>query len=239
MNSKMKKTFVSSLVGLVLLLAASGADAILVFYPDRPTFNAANPGLPVEDFNEGVGIAAGFPAPLDSTSSNAHFVPGDILPGVSFTDNPGPDVVDGLYFAPAFHNGLAQTTQGIGQEFPSSDALDILTSPGVTALAVDIFQNFGGGFQSGSPIDVPVNVFGPGDVLLGFTSVTVNSNSFGFFGVSSTLDLITRISINNTLSFDSIDNVAFGVAAAVPEPSTLLFLGSGLVVLAIVRRRIG
>jgi hypothetical protein len=47
-------------------------------------FDAAAPGLPVEDF-EDANVAAGgvvtFSDPLDSTSSNAVFAPGDVLLG--------------------------------------------------------------------------------------------------------------------------------------------------------------
>jgi hypothetical protein len=237
MSTNVKRMVVSALAGLVLLLTAPGAHAVLIFYPDRTTFDAANPGLPVEDFEEGVGDFTAFDAPLDSTTSNGTFSPGDILPGVSFTDNPGPGS-KGLYFAPAPFNGAAWTSKGIGQAFPYTDALDILFSPEVTAMAVDIFQNIGGGAQSANPIEVLVSVYGPGDAFLGSEPVTVDPNSFGFFGVSSPLDLITRISMNSVVqNFESIDNVAFGAAGAVPEPGTLLLLGTGLLGAAVARAR--
>ncbi len=61
------------------------------YYTDRPTFDAQNPGLPIEDFEEasiGAGTVDSFFSPLDETTTNAYFIPGDILPGIQFTDGP-------------------------------------------------------------------------------------------------------------------------------------------------------
>ena len=67
----------------------------ITVYTDRNVFNGAFPGLPIEDFEEGDAPPGDFlvcDAPLDSSgSASCGFAPGDILGGVSFTDNPGPD----------------------------------------------------------------------------------------------------------------------------------------------------
>ena len=70
-------------------------------------------------------------------------------------------------------------------------------------------------------------VYGVGDVLLGSTVVNALSNGTPtFFGVSDVV-LITRINLDSmTNQAEGIDNIAF---APIPEPSTMLLLGSGLV----------
>ena len=98
----------------------------------------------------------------------------------------------------------------------------------MNAVGLDVFQNFGGGSQSGSTIFATVNVFGVSG-LLGSFNAAVPSGSAGFAGVFSDTDFITRLTVNNATSFDVIDNVAFGVTSAdvVPEPSSLAMLGIG------------
>ena len=127
-------------------------------------------------------------------------------------------------------------TTAIGQEFRSSDALDILLNPVVTAIAFEIFQNFGDGSRSGGDqlylVEI-VDVSG----LLGSTNVTVLSGSAGFFGVSSTIaGEITRVSVSNVLAFEVIDNVRFG-GASVPEPASLALMGLGFAAVARARSR--
>jgi hypothetical protein len=125
----------------------------------------------------------------------------------------------------------ANPTTAIGQNFPSTDALDILLNPGITAIAFDIYQNFGGGAQAPTPQPYSVSIFGTSG-LLGTTLVSVPSGG-GFFGVSSTTDLITGVSVNNATAYDVIDDVAFGSANVqpVPEPASFIFTLTGITVL--------
>jgi hypothetical protein len=65
------------------LLTGTPAGAALIFFPDRASFNAANPGLTFVDFETPVappgpsGIGVNFSGPLDSTTNNAAHVQGD------------------------------------------------------------------------------------------------------------------------------------------------------------------
>ena len=227
------KRLLTAVSAAFLVSLASGAEAAPIFYADLATFTAANPGLALEGFENANGGTQAFEGPLDSTTDNAAFSPGDILPGVTFVDQPGAD------FGGMFIAGPGQSsnpTTAVGQNTPASDALDVLFNPGVAAVSFDLFQNFGGGAQSGSDQVYAVQVFGAGNVLLGSTNVTVASGQAGFFGVSST-DAIFRVSVNNSNAFDVIDNVRFGGGDVVPEPATLSMLGLGLVAGACARRR--
>lgn len=210
------------------------ASADLVFFTSRAAFNAAAPGLPIEGFENAGCTTTEFTGPLSSTSSNSCFMPGDILPGITFVDSPGPDS-GGLFVASPGQS--SQATIAIGQDSPSSDSLDVILEPDVTAVAFDIYQNFGGGSQSGSPQPYPVSVFGPGGVLLGSIVVIVESDGpGGFFGVIAINgQIIDVVSVNNPSAFDVIDDVAFGIAQA-PEPGALGLLALSLALLGLRRR---
>lgn len=159
----------------------------LTFYPDRATFQAANPGLPLEDFSgtsvPGGGIAACTP-PLDSTTNDACFAAGSVIPGFSlgvFVDGGGGDYV-------VLNNALGMPCVGVG---PNSfvDDTDFDFSPAVMAAAMDLFTPLGGGEP------YVFEVFGPGGSL-GSVPVTGGGTGPSFFGVD-TVDSggITRIEI--------------------------------------------
>lgn len=209
----------------LLIGTVQSADAALIFFSDRASFNAANPGLPVEGFEDADTTSSeGFTGPLSSTSSNPPaFSPGDILPGVTFQTTTSND----MFLAGAGQS--SNPTLAIGVNDPESDAMEILFAPGVSAAAFDLFQNFGGGSQSGTDQDYLVQIFGTGG-LIGSTTVTVPSGSAGFFGVQTTIaGEITEINANNLTAFEVIDDVAFGGApgVAVPLPGTAALVITG------------
>ena len=231
----MKQNSVLLRVTMAAILSCAffpSANAALIFFTSRAAFDAAASGLALEGFENCTHATQAFTGPLNSTTNNAACQTGDILPGIQFSDLPGPDA-NGMFLA-----GPGQSTNpttALGQNAPASDALDVAFSINVTALGFDIFQNFGGGSQSGSTQLYPVSVFGTSG-LLGSTLVSVPSGGSGFFGVISTSDLITHSSVNLPTAFDVIDTVEFGVAQA-PEPATLALIGVGLVGIAAARRR--
>jgi hypothetical protein len=80
-----------TIFSLVPLLASDPAVAALIFFPDRASFNAANPNVTSENFETPVappgpsGAGVNFSGPLDSTTNNAIFQPGDIADGIRFS----------------------------------------------------------------------------------------------------------------------------------------------------------
>ncbi|MBX9579114.1 MAG: PEP-CTERM sorting domain-containing protein [Gemmataceae bacterium] len=213
-------------VGLLLGTAAR-SQAALVFYADRASFNAANPGLPVEDFSEGVigpdGVI-GFDGPVSSTIPQGPFPLGLAVPGLTVDSQPP----RGL-----FGSGLALTSPSFGGTANGNmifanffdDTLDLFFDPGVTAVAADLGSLF-------SDSNITVSVYGPGDVLLGSTVAAANNAGTGFFGVLSTMGDIARINLSSdTGQAEGVTNIAFGAGgAAVPEPASLASLAvAGLV----------
>lgn len=214
-------------LGLLLpLLVGTDANAALITFDTRTAFNLASPGLPLEDFEE-ANVAPGgvesFIGPLSSSTNNAVFSTGEILAGLTVESVPNPELVavGGGFIA------IGNPSIAVGPNAFASDSNLLFTN--ASAVGFDLFTN-----RPGSPVSF-VSVFGVGDALLGSFSVFVSRASPAFFGAIDTENLITRINVHSVPagSGEVFDNIAFG--APVPEPATLLLIGSGL--LAVVARR--
>jgi len=174
----------------------------LTFFTNRPAFDTAYPGLPIEDFEEatiGAGNVDSIPAPLDEFSNNAYFNPGDILPGIQFQDTPLTPP-DGLAILGAGFMGNPSINI-VANYFVNS--FEIVFTDNVNAVGMDLVSYVGSG-------TVNIEVFGPGSVSLGTTTATA-SNAGDFWGVFSDSDYIASIVISDTGSgAEGADNVAFG-----------------------------
>jgi hypothetical protein len=82
---------VGILAAIACVALTTQAAAVLTIYEDdQAGFEALNFGLPVESFVEAVTIeTSSFVGPLDSTTSNDVFSPGDILTGILFEHQDG------------------------------------------------------------------------------------------------------------------------------------------------------
>lgn len=173
----------------------------VTFYTDGGVFNSDYPGLPMEDFEKG-NIAPGgvvtCPAPLDYTSNNTCFTPGDILEGIRFSNNPVPDSA-GIALAGAGFFGYGSKAIYANH---MTDSLDIYLFQPVNTVGFDLISMY--------TTDVMlVTVYGPAGQVLWQASPTVN-NTGSFFGFN-TEDQITRINLYLPSSkFEGVDNLRFG-----------------------------
>ena len=188
----------------VLLGGIGQARATVIFSSDRVAFKAAHPTFSMEDF--------------ETNAFSNSFVADFTQNGVSYTTS-GSDLV-----------GL--TPGGF-----SSQVSNVLT---VNSFAADLIVNFGVGVD-GFGVDivseflaspVTVRLFDTSAVLLGSTTVSAsNTGALTFLGMVSTSGDIAQVTFDSGAGDSAgIDNLLWG--STVPEPTTLLLLGLGLVVLA-------
>jgi hypothetical protein len=176
----------------------------LTVYPDRAAFNAANPGLPVEDF-EDVAVLPGSlcvsPSPADANTNNICVSAGDITQGLAIAaTGPNQGAPDALV---AWDGGtFSNPTNAIGANFFSDDT-EVRFNPGVTAAAMDVYA-IGAG-------TVNVLVYDTSGNLLG--SAAVPAPALRFVGVSSDAAPIGRIHLALPDDLTLVDDVAFGGAA--------------------------
>jgi hypothetical protein len=212
---------------LVLLLSTPSLAAIVTF-TDRTVFNTAAGSLPIEDFEESLAPNGGFTTitgPLDSTSSNAAFSPGDILPGLQLVDRPGPDGAGMNAGGTGLFAGATKTV--LNNTF--SDSLDLIFAGGTSAIGFDLYSAAApGSLQNAS---VSIELFDLANASLGvFAASAINTGSV-FFGAVSDSALIGRVNVfSQSNGAETVDNVAFR-AAVVPEPSTYLLCAAGLLAL--------
>jgi len=177
----------------------------ITFYPTRADFDAANPGLPVEDFQDFTDALVTCDAPANNgTSCPGGYDAGDILPGLEIdcAANSGPGV-GGLVIIPT---GMDYNPSIIFSSNYFSDNTIINLSPAVDAIGLDASCHYG------SPqMDIAV-YDGNGALIWGGNHTPCEPTGF-FLGWSTTDPAgIGRIELNDPsgASVESIDNVAFG-----------------------------
>lgn len=201
----------------VLCIAAGQVQAGMVIYGTRAAFQADHTGLSLEGFENVTAIAQ-------------VFADENIVPGISFELTRGQDPRETETAFLAAPGWSANLTQALGVEYPLDAGWAMNFTVPVNAVGFDAFQDSGHGVQFGYSIDALVSAFSDSG-LLGSFYVTIPSGSGGFAGVFFNAgEEITRLTINNTQSFEIIDNVAFGFSpATVPEPGSLVMWGAGAV----------
>lgn len=217
-----------------LALAAAPASTAPLVYSARADFRAASGPIITERFSKCDPVTTAFTGPLSAATDIGACAAGDILPGITFVDDPGPDGL-AMYLAAPFH--ASNRTTALGQNNPASDALNLTLAAPTRAVGFNLYQNFGGGAQLGEIEIFTVSVFGAGDALIGSYDVGVPADRAAFFGIVDPDGAILKVAINNPVAFDLIDNVSFSGAAPTPAPPMLALFGLGAAALGLRRRR--
>lgn len=218
---------------------AAPALAATTTYADRASFDAAVGPTMTETFNS-CGVATVSVGPMLSSME-----PGPctgLAPDISYAVvDASNEIETGLYIAAPGQSANLDTALGVDfpSGFPLVVTLEELEAEGSFSFAVDLFQNFGGGTQSGEDADFFIEVQDLGRQVLGSFQVPVASGTGGFFGISSDV-AIAYVSINQDGGFAVIDNVSFDSQQmpVIPEPASwaLMIAGFGLVGFAARRR---
>lgn len=216
-----------AVVALGLMMASLGvpqtAEAALITFNSRAAFDLAAGPLPTETFEEGnvaAGSAVGCPSPLDASSNNSCFTPGEILAGLQLAVNPTESPNDALALTGDGFAGV--NTEAVTSNF-SSEELDLIFSAS-NAVGADLYSLF-------TPSILNVSVFGTSGLLGVFQVAATNSGAGTFFGVISTGEPIVRIHLaSQSQQHEGVDNISFDTSSTspVPEPGSLALLGLGL-----------
>lgn len=168
------------------------AMASLTFFNDRATFEAAAPGLTLEDFENGnVGPGGVIPCGNPLENGDPCFAPGGLADGFSLSASVGQTVAlgDGV---------IGQPSIAVGPDLFNANASFAFTAPDVFAVGFDLFDPFGSAFT--------VTLVGEDSTVLG--SMVVQAPAF--FGVKSD-QIIARVDIAATgFGAEIFDNLLFG-----------------------------
>ena len=172
----------------------------LTIFNDETQFFSVCTSLPLEEFaNTSVppNSAINCPSPINSSSNNSCFTPGAVIDGFSFSGIP---ITDDGSLAVVTPTIFGNVNVLVGADFFGDDNEITFQNGGAGAVGVEIFGVFG-------LTNIQINIFGPGDILLGSTSVDASSNGI-FFGVISDSP-VTRITFSNGFA-DLYTNLSFG-----------------------------
>lgn len=175
----------------------------LTFYATRAAFDDANPGLPVEDF-EDVEVAPGtwcasF-SPVDSGSDDDCYDRGTLMAPLGIAAvGPTQSSFDAVIALGAGYFGQPSTVLGANL---GADTTEIRFNPGVHAAGMDVRSYL-------STAEITVTVFDTGGIPLGTTTITSTPAGL-FFGVRADGAVIGAVRFAEHKDYVFLDNIAMG-----------------------------
>lgn len=224
------RTIVVGLVCVTVLMAVSGTASAIIIYPDRATFDAAHPDAVFEDFEEANVPDGGWKTmvnPLDSSTDNDIFSPGDIIEGLRITVGTGGAADNMFVSSPGFANYVSHAISYSWANTSRPEITIDLLDGDVIAFATDLTSNPSG-------LDLDLELFS-GATSLGVYTVNNVQGSGTFFGALSDASPITRVTVQSQGYYFGVDDIA--LADRIPEPATLSLLALGGLGLLARRRR--
>jgi len=185
---------------LLLLSPVFGGSAFaMTVYTDRAEFVAANPGLLTEDFETNnvtpTSTSVCTNPPMDSTTDNACFNPGQLLPGVTY-DLPDTPIGDKM----ALGRPDDPLSYRLGANSNGDYAVIRFAAGDVTAAGLELSCSFG-------PKNAIARFYGTNGLIT--EEATTCSGSGTFIGISGD-EYIVRIEAEAPGTFEYLDNLTFG-----------------------------
>ena len=200
--------FAIAFLACAALTPGVAGAAGLTFFPDRASFDAAEPGLPEQSFD--AANLYGQPyvtqaSPLTSATNDAVFAKGSILPGLKITTQRPGTVATAL----AVFAGGPVGSKSVGNNW-FGDTFLLEFPKGVKAVGTNIFANTASGTSFAGKITVGIY---SGTKYLGSKTFSEAIGGFMFLGVASATLPITRVAFTWDGDGDAItfvSDVAFG-----------------------------
>lgn len=208
---------------LIVLSAAAPSLAQVTFSSNEAFFHAENPHLITQTFAAGnvePGDLTGCDTPVDSGSDDVCFSPGNILPGIAFSVEPGSGTnLVGPFLFFNLNPVKALVPDGAAEK-------SVVLFPGNTVIAAGLRVGCLFDFGIGQPCTnqaLRIEVFGQGNQLIGSTNVTTDSLFQTFVGITSDVPIerITLVDADlDPPSFNGIASVSFpGEGHSIPTLS--------------------
>ncbi len=193
----------------------------VITYTSRSQFVAANPNLPVDDFEAGLAApnsVAGCLPPISSTTDNQCFPAGGLRPGVEYSDRPLSRgyTTDALHGVLSVGTGYGGTTSKVLMSNTLTDQFQMVFSEPTYAVGFDLI--------SIGTITVTITVFDRLENLIATVERPANSAGSNFFGIRTPAAIGRMVLTSNAT--EGVDDLAFGDPGNVGAVSVALTVGT-------------